>query len=132
MAGERVANPKVTTLRHETVSVRTLDSVVSERGLERLDFMKIDAEGSERRVLRGARETLARLRPVLQLELEATALESQGADVGSVSSELSELDYTIWIFDAATGLLRRHSTEPLSGNIIAAPTDSRPPSPHGS
>lgn len=48
------------------VPVVTLDSV----GLQDLTAMKIDAEGAEYEVLRGARETLLRCRPVLTLELE--------------------------------------------------------------
>jgi FkbM family methyltransferase len=48
------------------VPVVTLDSF----GLRDLTAMKIDAEGAEYEVLRGARETLLRCRPVLTLELE--------------------------------------------------------------
>ncbi len=43
--------------------VVTLDSIVEELRLDRVDFIKMDIEGSERRALEGARQTLARFRP---------------------------------------------------------------------
>jgi FkbM family methyltransferase len=41
------------------VDVRTLDSCLSEWGLEHIDFMKLDVDGSEPAVLAGASEALA-------------------------------------------------------------------------
>jgi FkbM family methyltransferase len=41
------------------VQVRTIDDVCLERGIERVDFMKIHAEGSEMAILKGARNILA-------------------------------------------------------------------------
>ena len=53
-------------VRREAVPVITLDSL----GLADVTAIKIDAEGAEYAILRGARDTLARCRPVLTLELE--------------------------------------------------------------
>jgi FkbM family methyltransferase len=53
-------------IRRETVPVISLDSL----RLPGVTAMKIDAEGAEYAILRGARETLARCRPVVTLELE--------------------------------------------------------------
>ncbi|MDB5446723.1 MAG: methyltransferase FkbM family [Phenylobacterium sp.] len=41
----------------------TLDQLVRDRGLERVDFIKLDVEGAERMVLEGAAETIRRFRP---------------------------------------------------------------------
>lgn len=48
-----------------TVSMVTLDDYAFGWGLDRVDVIKVDTEGCERRVLLGAAETIRRLRPVL-------------------------------------------------------------------
>lgn len=50
-------------------AAQTLDSYVTRSGLERIDFIKLDVDGNECRVLRGGRETLQRFRPPIILEL---------------------------------------------------------------
>jgi hypothetical protein len=40
-----------------------LDQVVSERNLERVDFIKMNIEGAEIKALRGAMETIRRFKP---------------------------------------------------------------------
>ena len=47
------------------VSVRSVDELVDEHGLERVDFIKIDTEGMEREVLAGAAETVRWFRPTV-------------------------------------------------------------------
>lgn len=63
---------------HEALRVpmRSLDSLAAERGLDRLDLIKIDVEGHERQVLDGAAGILGRWRPVLVIE---TGHEAQGS-----------------------------------------------------
>lgn len=54
------------------VPVVTIDSM----NLEKIDFMKIDVEGAQLDLLEGARQTLARLSPVLLIELNNHAGEA--------------------------------------------------------
>ncbi|MBI2058296.1 MAG: FkbM family methyltransferase [Nitrospirae bacterium] len=53
----------------EIVPQITLDSFVSERGMDRLDFIKIDVDGGEADVLEGAAQVLSRFRPRLYIEV---------------------------------------------------------------
>jgi FkbM family methyltransferase len=46
-----------------TVRLTTIDRVVRELGLDRVDFIKMDIEGSERHAAEGGRETIARFGP---------------------------------------------------------------------
>ena len=52
-----------------TVPVARGDSVMEERGIERVDILKIDVEGYEKNVFEGMRNTLARDRPIILFEL---------------------------------------------------------------
>jgi len=45
------------------VSLTTIDKLVAELQLERVDFIKMDIEGAEQKALAGARETLTRFKP---------------------------------------------------------------------
>jgi FkbM family methyltransferase len=46
----------------------TLDELFEWEGLDRLDFLKICAEGAEGRVLAGGRDTITRYRPIIEIE----------------------------------------------------------------
>ncbi len=49
------------------IEVTTLDALAQELGLERVDFIKMDIEGSEANALRGARQVLERWKPRMAL-----------------------------------------------------------------
>lgn len=51
----------------EETEVTTVDDFVRENNLQRVDFIKADIEGAERKMLAGAKETLARYAPKLAL-----------------------------------------------------------------
>lgn len=68
--------------------MRTIDSL----GLERCDFIKIDVEGGEAAVLKGASTTLTRQRPIICLECDQPNAESPWAD------DLLAADYRLWRF----------------------------------
>ena len=55
------------TSRVEKVPLTTIDKLVAELNLPRVDFIKMDIEGAERQALAGARSTLARFRPRMSL-----------------------------------------------------------------
>ncbi len=52
------------------VPVTTIDQIVSAAGIARVDFIKMDIEGAEKRALKGAAETLRRFRPRLAIAAE--------------------------------------------------------------
>jgi len=64
---------------HVTVPVITLDSLLEESGLARVDFMKIDVEGAEIDVLAGAGAGIAKgALPLLQVEFTEQNLRAVG------------------------------------------------------
>jgi FkbM family methyltransferase len=58
---------RVGTTGESSVQLTTIDKIVAELGLPRVDFIKMDIEGSERNALAGAGETLKRFRPRMAL-----------------------------------------------------------------
>lgn len=63
------------------------------------DFIKIDVEGYEPKVLRGAADTIARSRPVMLIEVNSGALERAGSSQYELLSILSGMDYRTRITD---------------------------------
>lgn len=79
-----------------TVELKRLDDVIgSERAV---DFVKIDVEGAEYEVLKGARETLLRCKPVLLFE--HAKLHNENYDTtAEMMYDLLAGDYGMGIFD---------------------------------
>jgi hypothetical protein len=84
----------------ETLTVRTerLDDALPDS--VRPAFVKIDVEGAEEQVLRGALETLRRHRPVIAFEHGLGSADHYGTTPGSIHGLLvDELGYAIFGLD---------------------------------
>ena len=126
--GETISNPKVRTAGHESVRMTTLDRLVDEHDLKRVDVVKLDVEGSEVDALLGGVEMIARDRPLLMVEAEEERLASQGRTKDELRSVLGELGYRLFVFDSRTGRLRPAiSPDEPEGNAIAGPAGWNPP-----
>jgi FkbM family methyltransferase len=77
------------------VRARPLDTIVSETGVSRVDVMKIDVEGAEFLVLKGAQETLALYHPVLLIELDDRLLKTFGTSSAEIIAFLRARGYTL-------------------------------------
>lgn len=96
------------------VPVRTVDALCSELGF-RPDVVKIDVEGYELAVLRGALRTLREERPALFLELHPQRLRELGSSAGEVAGLLAELGYRIFdLNDASVSAARLGATSAVS------------------
>lgn len=51
------------------VQTVTVDDLVRQENLDRVDYVKIDVEGAEREVLEGAKRTIDTFRPIVQVEV---------------------------------------------------------------
>jgi FkbM family methyltransferase len=80
---------------HVAVRVVRLDDFVAERGLTRLDVLKIDVEGFEVRVLRGAARTLERFHPKLFIEVSEENLRGSGTSGRELLGILEDLGYSL-------------------------------------
>ncbi|HEU5399881.1 MAG TPA: FkbM family methyltransferase [Terriglobales bacterium] len=86
---------------HET-EIITLDGFVRERGIAKLDFVKIDVEGMELDVMQGAAEILRRFHPMLYFETLPRYTETgAGATFEDMYNFLvKELGYTLHRIDS--------------------------------
>lgn len=107
--------------RTEHVRLQTLDEMIQQKRLERIDVIKVDVEGSELSVLEGAENTINKFHPILLLELSDMTLAPQGCTSSQVWRFLTGKGYTIFEYDGKTGhpvaaeLKQRYESE----NIIA-------------
>lgn len=110
----------ITAVEHLEVEITTLDSLLENLALARVDVIKMDVEGSELEVLKGAVVTLQRHRPTLLIEVFDAALRSQGASGEQLLSLLNDYDYQFHAFSEATGLLQPlKRLDSASQNIVA-------------
>jgi FkbM family methyltransferase len=109
------------------VPIRRLDSVLQESPLERLDFLKVDVEGAELRVLSGARDTLRKFRPYILLEMNDPSLKAQGGSRERLIQLLESHDYSLYLFDPATGLPVPAFEGRYGDNMLAVPVERNLP-----
>jgi hypothetical protein len=79
------------------VSIETipLDDFVEENRLPRISFMKIDVEGYELHVLRGAKQVLTKHKPILMVEFVCPENRGNISDLLELADYLRSLGYTI-------------------------------------
>lgn len=102
------------------VPCRTLDDYAREQGLDRIDVIKIDVEGAELSVLRGADRILSReVKPYLIVEFWDEFQREYGASCTEMASFLTNRGYTLSSI-SETGLIPYSPRTDLF-NVLAAP-----------
>jgi FkbM family methyltransferase len=99
----------------EDVATTTLDDVMQEESIQHIDFIKMDVEGAELSVLRGAKKLLSRSRPIFVLEINPDAAESFGLSEHAAWHFLTDMDYKFFVL-TSNGRLKRLYAPPVGGN----------------
>jgi hypothetical protein len=99
----------------------TLDAFVAERKLDRLDFMKIDVEGWELSVLRGASRTLATLSPVIVFEYDPAYIARCGGSATDLNACFDAAHYRLFMLEARRPQVPIERLAHVGGNILALP-----------
>lgn len=103
----------------------TLDSLLEQEHLERVDFLKIDAEGHEVQVLHGAEQLLKKFHPVILYE----NIAGQSSSNLGMASALEEVGYRLLTYQPwVQQLMPVESVEELQGvlNVIAVSQEHVP------
>jgi FkbM family methyltransferase len=107
------------------VPVRRLDDVLAERGIESVDFIKLDAEGAELSILRGAQKLLQTIpRPVILAEVQDARTSRWGYAAREITQLVAGLSYR-WFSIAEGGELYPVAAddESYDANLVAIPEE---------
>jgi len=108
-----------------SVAVARLDDWMEENGIAQVDFIKLDVEGGERDVLRGAGKLLGcRPRPVIFAEVQDLRTGPWGYAAKEIIEHLVQRGYK-WFAMDAEGWLRELDVraEKYDGNFVAFPEE---------
>ena len=95
--------PAKDVVRIERVRTITIDDYCHAMKIRRIDLMKIDVEGAELHVLRGARELLARQdAPTIVCEFNEQAASNMGSSTRELRAAFETLGYVLFTFNATT------------------------------
>jgi len=115
---EPVGNTGATTLvKGRGIRVTTLDSFVRDHQVSKVDLIKIDVEGMERLVLRGARSLLESMAaPMILIEIHPHTLRRAGTSAAELISDIRLLGFEI--YELRRDTLRPLRTIPRGNNYI--------------
>jgi FkbM family methyltransferase len=106
------------------VDATTLDSFCKEERLTRVDLVKVDVEGSELALVRGAEQSIRRFRPILMIEVNPSALARFGQTAAGLIEAICRLRYRLhYAGRFGLRLLQRLPTIGEEPNIFAFPID---------
>lgn len=109
------------------VEVLTLDDLFEKRSIPRPDFIKLDVEGAELSVIKGAGKVLSQQpRPVIMAEVESFRTEPWGYSAMDIIKSLQDLDFK-WFKPVHGGQLRpfNENSDQFLGNFVAIPAERR-------
>jgi FkbM family methyltransferase len=102
----------------ENVTVTTLDSDIEQCGLPAPSFMKLDTEGWELEVLRGARQTILAHHPDLFIEMHGNTMNEKWRKAAEIVGYLTEMGYArIMHVESGTAITPTNSKVAAEGHL---------------
>ena len=114
ICAERIASEDFS--QNGNVPALTLDSFARDHSVERIDLLKIDVEGAEDRVLRGAK-TLLKEKRIGAMVVEL--FHPGGGVMPALAGRIEELEFNV--ADAVTGRPPDASVTRMTSNVICTP-----------
>lgn len=115
-----------TIMSSENVPSTTIDSFCKSNNILRIDFIKIDTDGHEYDVLKGAKETIRKYKPDVVFEVGLYILEEQSINFIDILSFFEAIQYEIYTIKGKR--ITENNFErliPSNGTIDAIGTPSR-------
>jgi len=107
-----------------TVRTTTLDAVLAEQGVRKLDVVKMDVQGAEEWVLLGAKRILTTMHPIVIFESWPAGPPLLGLSPNGAWDFLDSLGYEFFVLKAGGSLIDVKSP-PVDCNVVAIHTQSR-------
>lgn len=120
----RPSHPNSDVVAQETVPITTLDAFVENHGIAKIDVIKIDVEGAELLVLKGAKRLLKREdAPLIMYERHLWCEEAFGYKLVEIEDLLKGSGYSLFVVNGKTGQIFAMPPQydyKSGGRIIAA------------
>jgi FkbM family methyltransferase len=100
------------------VPCTTLDQFAQSQGVDRVDLIKIDAEGFDMEVVAGAAEVIARFRPSVIMEFASYALYMRNMLPQDALARVRSTFDRVFALEAGSGLLREIRTDIDAGDLL--------------
>lgn len=107
----------------QNINLKKLDDVWPSLNLQRLDFMKIDVEGAEMMVVKGAQKTIARYKPLIMMEINNGTYTSAGYSIDDIQGFFTDLGYSLHTITKKGGL-KMPATIPDFCNAVLVPNST--------
>jgi FkbM family methyltransferase len=108
-----------------TVRLATLDTVIEEKHLDTIDFIKIDVEGGELEVFKGAKRLLSRTskRPLILYEIQDVRTKAWGYKAKEAYDFLAEHNYQSCSVNEQGKLVPFPPLDEYDHNLVAVPNE---------
>ena len=106
-------------IEYEVIKTTTLDSIIEDSNLNRVDVIKLDVEGAEELVFQGATKVLEEFSPIIIFEIRKLCTDRMGLDQFGALNILKDLEYDFYKVNGESGQLSRLTSQPSNGNYIA-------------
>jgi FkbM family methyltransferase len=87
------------TKNSKKVNALTFDEFIDRQKIDKVDFIKIDVEGFEYKVVDGAIKSIEQYKPILFIELIDEYLKKNGNSAAALVAKISKLGYCIYDAD---------------------------------
>jgi len=106
-------------IKTEKISVVTIDDFVKENNIKKVDVIKVDTEGAEYLVFKGADKTLRKHKPVLLFEYNRSVVKGYSNSLGDLTDLIKSLDYALYEFINGNLVMVKNNSKIMGYNLIA-------------
>ncbi len=108
---------------YDEVAIVSLDEIAQSEHLSRVDFIKLDVEGAEELVLRGAKNVLQQWRPIVLFEVNKDAISRLHLNHDGACQALQSHGYQLFELADDDALNPDFQVPEQVGNLLAVPAE---------